>query len=67
MFRSAPQPLVLPARAAAVAPVQPQPSRARRTQHQMLRVAIREMQQVSLYWRTPPRRLRNSARGYDNL
>lgn len=66
-FRSAPQALVLPARAAAAAPVQPQPSRARRTQHQMLRAATRALQQASIHWRTPPRRLRNSARGYDNL
>jgi len=60
-------PAPAPAPAPAPEPVQPQPCRARRTQYQMLRAAIRELQQASRDWRTPPRRLRNSARGYDNL
>lgn len=61
LWLSMPQAVVLPP---APAPAQ---RRIRRTERQMLRAANREMQQVSLYWRTPPRRLRNSARGYDNL
>ena len=63
VWLSMPQPLVL-----APAPPTPAPAhRIRRTQRQMLRAARRELQRASLYWRTPPRRLRNSARGYDNL
>ena len=61
-FRSAPQAFVAPP----AAPV-PAQRRHRRTQRQMLRAARRDLQQASRYWRAPPRRRRNSARGYDNL
>ena len=63
VWLSMPQAVVLPP---APAPV-PAQRRHRRTQRQMLRAARRDLQQASRYWRAPPRRRRNRARGYDNL